>query len=143
MIVSVDDPEPEIDAGEKLPEAPVGSPVTLNAIVPPKLPSAVAVAVVVVPPPGVIVCEEGEAETEKSPINSVTVADRVDVPSVPETVSEYVPVATAAVVVTVSVDEPVPEIDSGTKLPEAPLGKPETLNVTVPLKPPSAVEVAV
>ena len=46
-------------------------------------------------------------------------------------------------VVTDIVDEPEPVTDVGLKLALAPLGSPLAVNVTVPLKPPDPVAVAV
>ncbi len=46
-------------------------------------------------------------------------------------------------VLTVMVDEPEPATEAGLKLAVAPAGRPVALNVTVPVKPPEAVTVAV
>jgi len=48
-----------------------------------------------------------------------------------------------AAVVTVRVEDPEPATEGGVKLPVAPAGNPLTLKVTVPVKPPEAVTVAV
>ena len=54
---------------------------------------------------------------------------------VPETLSVYVPTWVLAEVVTVSVEEPDPETEVGTKEAEAPEGKPLTEKLTVSVKP--------
>jgi hypothetical protein len=58
-------------------------------------------------------------------------------------VKGYVPVGVVALVVTVIVDEPEVVTDAGLKLALAPAGNPLALNVTVPVKPPDGVTVAV
>jgi hypothetical protein len=54
-----------------------------------------------------------------------------------------VPGAVLIVVVTVIVDEPAELTEVGTKFAVAPVGKPLALSVTVPLKPLTALMVAV
>ena len=66
MTFSVLEPAVEIDAGLKEALAPAGRPLTLSETVPLKLVPAVTVAVNDVPPPCATVCEEGDAESEKS-----------------------------------------------------------------------------
>jgi hypothetical protein len=52
----------------------------------------------------------------------------------PETLSVYVPAGVLTEVVTVSVEEPDPETEAGTKEAEAPEGKPLTEKLTVSVK---------
>jgi len=65
------------------------------------------------------------------------------VPLSPVIVKGYVPVGVVALVVTVMVDEPEVVTDAGLKLALAPAGSPLELKVTVPVKPPDGVTVAV
>ena len=53
------------------------------------------------------------------------------------------PTGVLALVVTVMVDDPVPVTVVGLKLAVAPVGSPLALKVTIPLKPPDGVTVAV
>jgi len=69
------------------------------------------------------------------PTMRVTVVECDKVPLVPVMVSVDVPPGVEAEVVTVSVEEFVPLTEAGVKKPLAPLGKPLTPRVTVPLKP--------
>ena len=99
------------------------------------------------PLPAVMVCEAGVALTEKSPTTGavttrVTEAVCVVVPLVPVMVNGKLPVGVVLLVVTVSVE--LPDVsDAGLKLPVAPAGRPLTLRLTVPVKPPDGVTVAV
>ena len=56
-------------------------------------------------------------------------------PLVAAMVSEYVPAGVAQLVEAVSVEEPEPLTEAGLKLAIAPLGKPLTLKLTVPVNP--------
>ena len=88
--------------------------------------------------PAVTDCETGDADSEKSGpelTTRVTDAEWLRPPFTPVTVSVKVPAGVDWLVLTVSVDEPELLIDAGLKTPVAPAGNPETLNVTVPLKP--------
>ena len=87
-------------------------------------------------------------ESEKSGVaggcttsDTEAVCDRV--PLAPVIVNGYVPVGVVALVVTVMVDEPEVVTDAGLKLALAAAGNPLALNVTVPVKPPDGVTVAV
>ena len=96
--------------------------------------------------PGVTVCDEGEAEIEKSgavETTRVLVVECVRLPLVPVMVSVDVPAAVVLAVVTVSVEVPLPLIVAGEKLGVAPVGNPLALRVTVPLNPLSAPTVTV
>jgi len=64
----------------------------------------------------------------------VTVVVRVSVPAVPEIESVYVPVFVVVVVRTLSVE--VVDAGFGEKDPVAPTGRPLTLKLTAPVKPP-------
>ena len=64
-------------------------------------------------------------------------------PLVPVMVIGKLPVGVVLAVVTVMVDEPEPFTDVGLKLALAPAGNPLALKVTVPVKPPVGVTVAV
>jgi hypothetical protein len=100
----------------------------------------------VVPLPGVTVRELGEIESEKfggAFTTSVTVAVWLSAPLVPVIVSVKLPVGVLVVVVTVKVLLLEPVIEVGLNEPLAPLGSPLTPRLTVPLKPLSAVTVAV
>ena len=144
--VSVDVPEPATDVGLKVAVVLRGTPVTLRFTVPVKPLSAPTVTVYVPFAPRVIESVEGEAEMLKSAgavTTSVTVVECVSVDPVPVMVTTYVPAAVAAVVVTVMVELPVPATDPGEKLADAPEGSPLALNVTVSVKPPLGVMVAV
>ena len=63
-----------VPEGVKFPETPVGNPVTLQVTVPLKPLIGVYLAVYVVDFPAVIVRLDGEAETEKSPLLTTSVA---------------------------------------------------------------------
>ena len=65
------------------------------------------------------------------------------VPLAPVIVNGYVPVGVVLLVVTAIVDEPDVVTDAGLKLALAPDGSPLALKVTVPVKPPDGVTVAV
>jgi hypothetical protein len=64
-------------------------------------------------------------------------------PLVPLIVSRKVPVGVVVLVLTVMVVEPEVVTEGGLKMPVAPAGKPITPKVTVPVKPPEGVTVAV
>jgi hypothetical protein len=75
---------------------------------------------------------------------SATVVEWTNAPSAPVIVKVYVPAGVAVVVLTVRVELPEPPvIDEGTKLALAPVGNPLTLRLTVSVKPPLGVIVAV
>jgi hypothetical protein len=95
--------------------------------------------------PGVTVCDEGEAEIEKSAAETTNVAvvECARVPLVPVMVSVEVPTGVVLAVVTVSVEVPLPLIVAGEKLAVAPVGNPLAPRVTVPVNPFSAPTVTV
>jgi hypothetical protein len=96
--------------------------------------------------PGVTVCDEGEAEIEKSAAAETTrevVVECMRLPLVPVRVSVEVPMGVVLTVVTVSVEVPLPLIVAGEKLAVAPVGNPLALRVTVPVNPFSARTVTV
>ena len=64
-------------------------------------------------------------------------------PLAPVIVNGYVPDGVVLMVVTVMVEEPDVVTDAGLKLALAPDGSPLALKVTVPVKPPDGVTVAV
>jgi hypothetical protein len=67
---------------------------------------------------------------------SVTEVVSVKLPLVPLTVNGYVPAAVEDVVDTARVEEPEPPlIEDGLKVPLAPVGRPLTVRLTVPVKP--------
>ena len=74
-MLSVEEPEPPIEAGLKLAEAPLGNPLTPRLTVAVKPLSALTLAVKLVPAPTVTDCELGVAEIEKS--GTLTVKDTV------------------------------------------------------------------
>ena len=95
--------------------------------------------------PANIVCDVGEAESEKSPADtgfttSVTCVVWLKLPLVPVTVNGYVPAGVLLVVVTVR-DELLPPAGFGPKLPLAPEGSPLTFKLTPPENPPVRVMV--
>jgi len=96
--------------------------------------------------PRLTVWELGEAEILKSgfaPVTtSVTVVEWTNEPLVPVIVSVYVPTGVEAAVVTFMVLLPEPMTEVGLNEALAPVGRPLALKVTVPLKPPDAVTVA-
>ena len=67
----------------------------------------------------------------------------VTFPLTPVIVNVDVPADVLPVVVTVSVELPVPVTDGGEKLAVAPVGKPLTLNVTTPVNPFTAATLVV
>jgi hypothetical protein len=96
--------------------------------------------------PAVTVCDEGEAEMEKSEAAETTrevVVECVRLPLVPVMVSVDVPTGVVLTVVTVSVEVPLPLIVAGEKLAVAPVGNPLAPRVTVPVNPFSAPIVTV
>ena len=98
--------------------------------------------------PGVTVCDEGEAEIEKSAMVAAettreVVVECVRVPLVPVMVSVEVPTGVELAVVTVSVEVPLPLIVAGEKLAVAPVGNPLAPRVTAPVNPFSAPTVTV
>jgi len=54
----------------------------------------------------------------------------------PLMVSVEVPAGVLAPVLMVRTDDPVPAMDGGLNVPEAPVGRPVTLKATIPLNPP-------
>jgi hypothetical protein len=98
--------------------------------------------------PTVTVCDEGEAEIEKSAMEAVettreVVVECVRLPLVPVRVSVEVPTGVVLAVVTVSVEVPLPLIVAAEKLAVAPVGNPLAPRVTVPVNPFSAPTVTV
>jgi hypothetical protein len=79
--------------------------------------------------------EDGVLDIVKSPglfTTRVTSDDRTTLPRVPVILSEYVPGGVEPLVVTESVELPLPATDDGLKEPVAPAGNPVTLNAIVP-----------
>ncbi len=99
--------------------------------------------------PRVTVCEAGAAEMLKSggPVavtTRVTIVECVRAPLVPVIVTVYVPAGVAAPVVTLMVLDPEPPATGfGLNDAPAPDGSPLALSVTLPVKPPDPVTVAV
>jgi hypothetical protein len=89
--------------------------------------------------PGVAVSEKLAAAVTVN----VTVVVWTKVPLVPVMVRVELPTGVLALVVTVIVDDPVPVTVVGLKVAVAPVGSPLALKVTIPLKPPEGVIVAV
>ena len=85
--------------------------------------------------PAVTFCDGGVAEIEKSETTNVTVVLWTSVPLVPVIVRVYVPPGVLPDVDTVRVELPAPVTEAGLKFPVAPAGRPDTLQVIVPLKP--------
>ena len=83
----------------------------------------------------------GETEIVKSgaATTKLTVVVCETVPLVPVMVRGYVPPGVVEEVVTVNVDDPVPLIDVGLKLADAPDGNPLILRDITPVKPFKAV----
>lgn len=141
--VRVEEPVPVIEVGLKLPEAPVGRPVTVGVIVPVNPFNAVVDTLYVVLPPIVTVCELGDTEIEKSGAGALTTSVTCTAcarfePTVPVIVNVYVPTGVVDVVLMVNADDPPTLTDAGLKLAEAPDGNPlETAKFTVPVPPSS------
>ena len=133
-------------AGLKLAPTPAGSVLVANPTVPLKPFKAPTVTVKTVLLPDVIVRLPGVPLTLKSG-GGVTVrltfAVCVRIPSLPEIVNPYVPGVTPVVVVTVSVELPLPVTIAGLNPALAPAGNPLTIQVTVPLYPFNAPTVVV
>jgi hypothetical protein len=141
VTVSVDAPEPVSEVGLNPAVAPVGNPLTLNPTVPVNPFNAPTFTVYVVPPPTVIVCEDGVAETVKSgaPVTfKVTVALCVSEPLVPVIVRVEAPTGVLDAVVTVRVELAPGPIADGLKEAVAPAGNPLTLSPTLPVNEPTA-----
>jgi hypothetical protein len=146
VIVSVDVPDVVTEVGLNDAVAPVGSPLALRFTVPVNPFNAPIVAVYVVDPPAVTVCELGDAEIVKSGAaltTSVTVVLCVRVPLVPVTVNVELPAGVLPVVVIVSVDVPDVVTEAGLNDAVAPVGSPLALRFTVPVNPFNAPIVAV
>src|SRR5436190_17364425 len=97
-----------------------------------------------------MVCDDGETARVKLVGGGVTaLTTRLtmtpcdNVPLVPVSVMRCVPVGVDGLVSTVTVDEPDPVTDGGLNVTLVPLGAPLELKFTVPVKPLSAVTVAV
>jgi hypothetical protein len=107
VIVSVDFPEVEIEAGLNLAVNPVGT-VADSVTVPVNPPRAVTVIVEVPDDPLLMLKDAGDAEIEKSGVVTCTVTLMVWLkdPFVPVTVTEYVPLLALLGAITVSVDWP-------------------------------------
>ena len=78
-----------------------------------------------------------------SPMVSVADVVWVRLPLVPVIVRGKLPRGVPAAEVTVIVDDPDDEMDGGRKVAVAPCGRPLTLKVTVPAKPPAAATLTV
>lgn len=147
-IVTVDEPEPPVtEVGLKLALAPAGRPLAVKDTVPAYPFSGLILAVKLALAPGIMACELGVAEMEKSGGGvtvKVTVVELDRVPLTPLMVSVYVPAAVEVEVETVSVDEPeAPVMEGGLNVGVAPDGNPLTLRLTVPVNPLEGVTVAV
>ncbi len=90
--------------------------------------------------------DEGEAPITKSLAATfttrVTLALWLRLPLVPVMVKGYVPAGVEQLVETVSVEDPELLIEAGLKLGVAPLGKPLTPRLTVPVNPLSGLTLA-
>lgn len=115
---------------------PVGSPETLKPTVPVNPLSAPTEMLAVALPLGVDDTVAGE-ESEKPEMFKVTEAVWVKLPLVPVTVNGKLP-AVAPLAVNVKVDEPEVVTVLGLNPAVTPVGNPETLKPTVPVKPLSA-----
>jgi len=137
--VSVDDPEAAIDAGLNEAATPAGNPVTPSDTVPLNPFIAVTETAYVMLPPTDTVCEAGDTATAKSGVGVLTlnvtttlwlrlplwaVMERLEFPALVELGVEIV-----------RVDEPDVLIADGLNLAVAPVGKPATLRVIVPVNP--------
>ena len=134
---------PVIVAGLNDAVAPAGKPLAEGVTVPVNPFTAATVTVYVVLPPAVTVWLDGLAVIVKFRTPNVAVAVFALAPLVPVTVSvEFAP-GVADVVVTVMVEVPAPVMVAGLNDAVAPVGKPATVGVTVPLNPFTAVVVTV
>jgi hypothetical protein len=94
--------------------------------------------------PGLTVCDEGDAEIEKSVTARLVVAECVRLLLVPVIVSvEVAGGVVPLVVVTVIVEGPLPVMVGGAKLALAPAGNPVAVRVTGPVNPLTATMVTV
>jgi hypothetical protein len=144
VTVRVEVPAPVIEVGLKVPVDPAGKEAMVKGTLPVNPLSAVTVTVYVVLPPTVTVWLAGVTVIEKSVMLSVTpAAVRIRGALVPVTVRVELAAEVVLEVVTVMVEVPAPVMVAGLKLAVAPAGKPETVGVTVPLKPFTAVVVTV
>lgn len=139
LIFNVLVPLPVTELGPNDDDVRVGNPVTENVTVPVKPLILPTVTVKLVEERRRTVCELGVTLNEKSAAavvtTRVTVVVCVIVPSEPVTVSVYDPPGVVLSVFTVSVEFPEPATDVGLNDAVAPVGKPETLNETVPVYP--------
>jgi len=149
VTVSVELPVPVTVAGEKLAVAPVGSPLALSVTTPANPFTAPTFAVYVVAFPAITVCVLGLPDIVKSGgggcalTTKLTVVLCVSAPLVPVIVNVDVPTGVLPLVVTVSVELPVPVTVAGEKLAVAPAGSPLALSVTTPANPFTAPMLAV
>ena len=141
VTVSVELPIPVTVAGEKLTVVPPGKPVALSVTTPANPFSAPIFVVNLVALPFTTVCVEGVPAIVKSGgggcafTTKLAIAVCVRLPLTPWIVRVDVPTDVLAVVVTVSVELPVPVTVAGEKLAVAPPGKPLALSVTTPPNP--------
>jgi hypothetical protein len=143
VIVSVDFPEVEIDAGLRLAVKPVGA-LADSVTVPVNPLRAVTVIVDVPERPLLMVSDAGEAEMEKSGVVTCTVRLTVWLsdPLVPVTVTKYVPLLALLGTVIVSVDWPDVVTEVGLRSAVQPVGA-VAESPTVPVNPLRAVTVIV
>jgi hypothetical protein len=125
--------------------APVGRPEALKLTAVAYPPSIVRVTVEVAVPPGGPESVDGEAESVKPWVwtVSVTAAVWTRLPLVAVTVSGYEPATNPEVVETVIVVEPEPVTEAGLKPALAFAGRPATVKVAAPVSPVDAVTVTV
>jgi len=140
VTVSVELPVPVNVAGEKLAAAPPGKPLALSVTTPANPLSAPIFVVYVVALPFTTVCVEGVPAIVKSGggcafTTRLAIAVCVRLPLTPWIVRVDVPTFVLAVVVTVSVELPVPVTVAGEKLAVAPPGNPLAPSVTTPPNP--------
>lgn len=122
-----------------MPLAPEGSPPKLSEILPLKPFTAVVETVNFALPPAVTPTDSGVTEILKSGvaafITSVVVVFFTIDPLVPVIVKVWLPAGVEPLVETDNVADPVPLMDGGVKVAEAPLGKPATFSAIELLKP--------
>ena len=145
LAVSVSTLELVEEAGLNAAVTPLGRPLALNATLPVNPPASVTEIVSVALLPGVTGSEEAERDSVKLcaalafTVSAIVVVATV-LPEVPVTITVDVPAVAVLLAVSVRTLEVVE--DAGLNEAVTPLGRPETLNATLPVNPPtSATEI--
>ena len=136
-----------IDPGEQAASIPAGIPLSTRATVPVNPFVGVTVTATLVLSAVTTVCDEGSTASTKSGGVTVTVSATfmlcTSVPLVPVKLTKYVPAAVELVDVRVRVELPEPVTVAGAKFAVTPVGNPDALIATTPVKLLSATTLAV